>query len=158
MIRKANYLVSLKYVPQTFRKNFCQTQIFQSISQSLFILWNCVWLFNPHFDSALHSYSCLCLHQFDLCLDKSVVITVELFSQGVFQLWQWNMFNRANLVPEVVLYFFSFLKRFLLWMSGHYNRWKRFRNRMISTLRAPKNSKFNFLLRKTATHSLPYDA
>ena len=133
MIRKANYLVSLKYVPQTFRKNFCQTQIFQSISQSLFSLWD-ARLFNPHFDTALHSYSCLSLHQPDLSLDKSVIITVKLFSNCVLQLWQWNMLNGANLVPKVVLYVLSFL-RFIFQMSCHYNRWKRFRRRLISTLR-----------------------
>jgi hypothetical protein len=62
------------------------------------------------------------------------------------------MFHGANLVPEVVLYVFSFFKCFLLRTSGHYNRWKRFRKPVISTLRAPKNFKFSFLLRKTAIH------
>jgi hypothetical protein len=46
------------------------------------------WLFNPHFDSALDSYPSLCLHQLNLRLNKPVVVNVEFFFDGVFQLWQ----------------------------------------------------------------------
>jgi hypothetical protein len=71
-----------------------------------------LWPFNPNFNSALNSYPSLCLHQLNLRLNEPVVAKVEFFFDGVFQLWQRNVFNRADDVPKVALYFFSFFKSF----------------------------------------------
>jgi len=44
----------------------------------------CGW-FDPDFGFVFYSDSRLCLHQFDLCLDRSVVFIPELFLHCVFQ-------------------------------------------------------------------------
>jgi len=84
-------------------------------------LWAVGWrLSNPDFCFAFYPDSLLCLHQVDLCLDASVISSLELISRSVFQLGYWDVFGGSDFVPEALLYFFSFLSIFRFRALGHF--------------------------------------
>ena len=78
-------------------------------------------LSDPDFSFTFYSDSLLCLHQIDLGLNGPVVLTVELFSDCIFQFGNWNMLDSANFTPEASMNSFSFLQIFRFKMLFHSN-------------------------------------
>ena len=109
-----------------------------------------VWLFNPHFNFALNSYSCLCLHQLDLRSINLSSLQLNSFLMASSSLGSEICSTEPTMLQKCSCIFSLFLSASMSERLVILIVERGFTNRGISTL-----CFILFSLRKTPTNRMP---